>query len=158
MHPSELNTLYRRIGTIDVSGLCGKWLAHKERVLIRMVLDQGSTFEQIAGLTGESPSTVSRRFQRLLEKVINRRLLPVLKSRQAFDSRSVRIVQEYYLKGQPQKVIACKFNVSLYRIRTILQAARAAAGDGPETGPASAESRQSNTPRHYHKGAPSCTH
>ena len=122
-----------RTGDIEMFRLCSRWLSRKDQVFLRMVLDNGSTFEQIARLTGESPSTVSRRFQRLLEKLIHRRLLRMLKAQTELDSRTVRVLQEYYIKGQSQQAIAARFNISVYRIRRILQTARTIAAGGPQT-------------------------
>ena len=43
-----------------------------QRALLRIILDQGSSYQQVARLRGEHATTVSRRFRRLLRKLSHR--------------------------------------------------------------------------------------
>jgi len=159
MDSQDSYALYRqRLSEIDLLRERSEWLSDKDRALMLMVLEKGSTFGQLARLTGESPSTVSRRFHRLLAKLINRQLLPLLRGREEFDNRDLRIIQDYYLKGKIQKALARKFNISLYRIRAILRTARAIVADYSHSGPPAVTHKKQIRPFSPPPGAAECIH
>ncbi|MBL7214120.1 MAG: hypothetical protein ISS71_00415 [Phycisphaerae bacterium] len=119
------NALYRqRIQEIEKIRLRSEWLSSKDKALMQMIFEKGSTFEQIACLTGQNPSTISRRFHRLLQKLIAKELVSLLRRQCDIDDTDIRIVQDYFLQGLTQKAIAQKLNISLYRVRNILRAVR----------------------------------
>ena len=126
---AEPALLMRRIRELDGVRLRSEWLSRKDKVLMQMIFDKGGTFEQIARLTGQNPSTISRRFHTLLQKLIARELVCLLRHREGFDESAIRMFQEYYLRGLSQNAIAQKFGISLYRVGSVLRAARSIAYD-----------------------------
>ena len=132
--PHNPNALHQqRIHEIDKLRLRSELLNCRDRALMQMIFEKGSTFDQIARLTGQNPSTISRRFHNLLQKLIAKELLSLLGCRHKIDSTNIRIVQGYFLQGLAQKDIARKLNISLYRVRNILRAVRSIAYDGSTT-------------------------
>ena len=140
MKAQDSYALYRRYADqIDTLRMRSEWLNDKDKALIQMVFDKGSTFEQIARLTGQNPSTVSRRCHRLVRRLIGHQRLPAFHRAAGLNSRELRIAQEYFLKGLTQKAIARKFGLSLYRVSTVLKKARRVDAQGqpgasPSTG------------------------
>ena len=114
----------RQMHQIELFQLRSELLSGKDKALIQMIFDKGTTFEQIAKLTGQNASTISRRFKNLIQKLIARELVTLLHQRKDFDKSNICIVQEYYLRGQSQKAIAQKLSISLYRVRNTLSTVR----------------------------------
>jgi len=91
-------------------------LEPEQRALLRVILDQGSSFQQVARLRGEHATTVSRRFRRLLGTLSRstggtaRRLNPTDET----------ILSAYYLFGMNQSQIADRLGISRYRVRKAL--------------------------------------
>ena len=104
-----------------------QWLNSKDKALVQMIFEKGSTFDQIARLTDENPSTINRRFHRLIQKLIAHELTALLASRHDVDGTDIRIVRDYFIQGLPQHAVAHKLNVSLYRVRHILSLVRSLA-------------------------------
>jgi DNA invertase Pin-like site-specific DNA recombinase len=115
------------IREIEKLRLRSELLNRKDKALIQMIFEKGSTFDQIARLTGQNPSTISRRFHHLLQKLIAKEFVSLLRGRCGSNGTDIRIVQGYYLQNLSQKAIARKLNISLYRVRNILRAVRSIA-------------------------------
>lgn len=111
----------------QLPGLRAEMEAHKDRVLSgeqralpTVILEQGSSYGQVARLSGEHASTISRRFRRLLAKLSHRtggtapdktaRLAPLNKA----------ILSGYYLHGMNQSQVAARLGISRYRVRKAL--------------------------------------
>ncbi len=109
---------------IDILRLRSELLSSKDKAFIQMIFEKGSSFEQIARLTRQNPSTISRRFHGLLQKLLAKELVSALHNRKEFSRLDHSITHDYYIQGLPQKTIAGKLNVSLYRVRKTLQAVR----------------------------------
>lgn len=109
------------------------WLDSRDQALMQIIFEKGTTYEQIARLTGCSASSVSRRCRRLLRKLVARDL-HALRGRDS-DRLVLRIIQAYFLEGLPQRTIARKLNISCYRVRTVLRTVRSAVYSGSPTGP-----------------------
>ena len=112
---------------IETLRIRSRWLAPDDHALMEMIFEKGSTFEAVSRLTGQSPSTVCRRFHRLLHKLVSEELIGRLRRRGRIEVIDIHIIRDYYLRGRSQKVIARNRNISLYRVRRILQQARFAA-------------------------------
>lgn len=131
--PNNKARLRQRLGEIETLRHRCHWLSAPDRILMQMVFDKGSSLRQIARLTGRSPSTVCRRVNRLLNLLIAREVVAVLRRRGRVDDADIRIVRDYFIQGCSQRMIARRLNLSLYRVRTILQAARSIIDAGTKT-------------------------
>ena len=110
----------RQVRQIELFQLRSELLSDEDKALMQMIFDKGSTFDQIARLTGQNASTISRRVKNLLQKLIACELVTLLHRRKDFGKPDICIVQEYYLRGQSQKAIAQKLHISRYRVRNTL--------------------------------------
>lgn len=102
----------------------GGRLSAADKTLLRMVFKEGISLRRIAHLTGKNPSTTSRRFRRLLRRLLGRQF-----SLTAYDGKSSAhidslILREYLLRGRSQKTIARHCSTSLYRVRRTLRTIR----------------------------------
>ncbi|MHC4783590.1 MAG: sigma factor-like helix-turn-helix DNA-binding protein [Planctomycetota bacterium] len=91
----------------------------KQKALLRMILDRGASYGQVARLSGEHASTVSRRFRAMVRRLRNGpphtaealgTLTPLEKT----------ILIESFVYGATQKKIAAKMGISRYRVRKTL--------------------------------------
>lgn len=123
--PSACRTpLCRGSREMEVFRLRSELLSRQDKTFMQMIFDNGGTFDQIARLTGQNPSTISRRFNTLLGKLFARELVTFLHRGNNADPTRIGIVQDYFLRAHDQKTIAEKFGVSLYYVRTTLKAVR----------------------------------
>jgi hypothetical protein len=122
--PSDDRPHRRGMHEIEVFRLRSELLSREDKTFMQMIFDNGGTFDQIARLTGQNPSTISRRFHTLLQKLFARELVAFLRRRQDMDQTQIGIVQDYFLRALPQKTIARKFSVSLYYVRATLGVVR----------------------------------
>lgn len=111
--------LNRSLYDQDISGLrAGRaGLAAEDRALLAMVLEAGSTFEQIARLRGEHPTTISRRFRQLVRRSRIGSFARAVAGSGRFDTLETAILIEYFLRGTTQKDIMTKLNTNRYRVR-----------------------------------------
>lgn len=123
-HPEDLHRLQRYSAENSLLLMRSTLLNQQDKALLQMVFDKGGTFEQIARLTGQSASTVSRRFHRILKKLLTRELTALLRQREEFDSLEIRIARAYFLEGRSQKAITETLGLSTYRVRNALNTVR----------------------------------
>ncbi len=116
-------------------------LCREDKALIQMIFEKGSSFIEIAELTGQNPSSINRRFRALLQKLLAKEPISLLHHQNAFDPLDISICRDYYLQGLPQRTISHKLNVSLYRVRRVLRTVRYLLYNG--TAPAVKRNRKS---------------
>lgn len=104
-------------------GACLGLLSAEHKALLEVIVHHGGTFEQVACLRGEHAATVSRRFHRLLSKLLARGIKPRCKPVSLSPLES-SILAEYFLCGRPQADIADKLSISRYRVRKTLDRIR----------------------------------
>ena len=95
-------------------------LETEQKALLTMILEHGSTYEQVARLRGEHASTVSRRFKRLLRRLSHRVAEKPPVQMRNLKPMEQTILAAYYLCGMNQSQIAAKLEVSRYRVRKTL--------------------------------------
>ncbi|MHC4988422.1 MAG: sigma factor-like helix-turn-helix DNA-binding protein [Planctomycetota bacterium] len=91
-----------------------------QRALLTAILDQGSSYQQVARLRGEHASTVSRRFRRLLRKLSQRTGGKAGVRAANLKAMDKTILTAYYLFGMNQLQIAARLGISRYRVRKTL--------------------------------------
>ena len=105
-----------RATEIDLLRARAEILTGKDRALMRMYLEQGGTFRQIARLTGASEATVTRRIQRLIKKLLDGEYIHFLRERNQFSSMERAIARDYFLEGLSQERISIKHDITIYRV------------------------------------------
>lgn len=89
----------------------------KEKVLMTMYLENGSSFRQIARLTGVSDTSIARRINRLTKRLIDGQYIACLRNRDKFTRDQMTIAKDYFLVGLSMKEIAVKRRWSCYHVR-----------------------------------------
>lgn len=95
-------------------------LDREQKVLLRMVLDQGASYEQVARLSGEHATTVSRRFRALMRRLRGKPLEAADTALRLLSPLEKTILIESFLCGSGQTEIAAKLGISRYRVRKVL--------------------------------------
>lgn len=101
--------------------LRGNLLSRDDRALLQMIFDRGGTFAQISRLTGLSATTISRRFHRILKKLMAREMVALLGETKNADPLEISIARAYFVQGLSQADISEKLGVSGYRVRLTLR-------------------------------------
>jgi DNA-directed RNA polymerase specialized sigma24 family protein len=96
-------------------------LDSEKKALLRMILDRGASYEQVARLSGEHASTVSRRFRAMVRRLRGRPLHTAGNALRNLTPLDKTILIESFLYGTPQKEIAAKLSISRYRVRKALR-------------------------------------
>jgi len=92
----------------------------KEKVLMTMYLENGSSFRQIARLTGVSDTSIARRINRLTKRLMDGQYIVCLRNRDKFTRNQMTIAKDYFMAGLSMKEIAVKRRRSRYHVRKII--------------------------------------
>ena len=106
-HPRAVYALQKRVNL----------LTGKDKVLMRMYLENGASFRQISGLTGISEQAIARRIQKLARRLAEGQYIDCLRHRDKLTARELNIAKDYFLKGLSMRSIAAKYDSSYYRVR-----------------------------------------
>ena len=96
-------------------------LTGKDKALMKMYLEKGSTFAQMAQLAGVNEATIARRIHKLMRKLLDGEYITCLRNHVRFSPLEQAIAKDYFLEDCSQKKVALKRNVSVYRIRKTLR-------------------------------------
>jgi DNA-directed RNA polymerase specialized sigma24 family protein len=99
----------------------------EQKALLTVILEQGSSYEQVARLRGEHATTVSRRFRRLLRTLSHGTSGTVVR----LNPTDETILSDYYLFGMNQSQIAGRLGISRYRVRKTLARFEPQRGSAP---------------------------
>ena len=104
----------------------------KHKALLRLILDHGASYEQIARLSGEHAGTVSRRFRAMVRRLRGRPPRPAETVSENLTPLEKTILIESFVCGTSQTAIAAKLGISRYRVRKALAlfGRQEAAGNG----------------------------
>ncbi len=89
----------------------------KDKVLMTMYLENGSSFRQIARLTGVSDTSIARRINILTERLTVGEYITCRRNRDKFTRDQMTIAKDYFLVGLSMKEIAVKRRWSRYHVR-----------------------------------------
>ena len=99
-------------------------LGDKDRTLLAMYLDAGSSVRQIARLTAMSPSTISRRIRRIIHRLSNDIYTACLRHRHRFTDLELAITRDYFIRGLSARRISREHNISYYSVLAAVEKAR----------------------------------
>jgi DNA-directed RNA polymerase specialized sigma subunit len=91
----------------------------KDRALMKMYFEKGSSFSQIAKLAGVNEVTISRRVHKLTRRLVNSEYISFVRNRRLFNPQEQAIARDHYVMGLAQKQIAEKRKTSVYRVRKV---------------------------------------
>jgi len=91
-----------------------------DRVLMKMYVEAGSSFRQMARLAGVNEVTVARRIRSTTRRLVNGQYLNCLRHREKLTAIELDIAKDYYLKALPMRGISARRGWTYYRTqRTI---------------------------------------
>ena len=96
-------------------------LTGKDKLLMVMYLENGSSFRQLARLAGASESSIARKIYRLTKRLVDGPYIVCLRNRSKFTRTEMAVAKDYYLTGLSIKTIAAKRNWSYYRARKTIK-------------------------------------
>lgn len=92
----------------------------EKKALLRLILDKGASYEQLARLSGEHATTVSRRFHAMVRRLGGKQLQPARRTTIKLTPLEKTILIESFINGAGQQQIAEKLGISRYRVRKAL--------------------------------------
>ena len=98
-------------------------LTGKDKLLMKMYLENGNSFRQMAELSGVTATSISRRIYMLMERLINSKFIVCVRNKSEFSKSELAVAKDYFLRGMSQRKIAKKRKMSVYRVRKILKKA-----------------------------------
>ena len=104
---------------IDLLRSRAQILNGKDKALMKMYFEKGSSFRQIAKLAGVNEVTISRRIHKLTRRLVNGEYISFVRNRRGFNLQEQAIARDHYVMGLGQKQIAEKRNTSVYRVRKV---------------------------------------
>ena len=106
---------------IDVLRSRVNLLEGKDRALMKMYLDNGETFAQMARLAGVNEATISKRIYKLTRRLLDGQYISILRNRNFFTKLDLKIAKDYFIRGLSMKKIKQKHKISFYRVRNTMK-------------------------------------
>ncbi len=100
------------------------WLDGKDKALLKIYLDSGISFRQLAYLASVHEATISRRIHNIAYRLCDDYFPAVLANADEFSIQQIQIAQDYFVKGLPQRHISKKHNCSEYLVRQTIEKVR----------------------------------
>ncbi len=119
----EVKNDYRK--EIDLLRSRANLLSGKDKLLMKMYLENSNTFYQMAKLIGVNEVTIARRIHKIIERLIDSEYIICLRNRDKFTEKEMNIAKAYFMGGLSIRKIASKHRISIYRIRAILKRVQA---------------------------------
>jgi len=94
-----------------------KLLSGADKVLMLMYLDAGSSIRQLARLISVHEAKVSRKIDKLIKQLNDRRYIICLCHRDRFTRAQLRIARDYFVRGLSIRQMAEQTGCTYYRMR-----------------------------------------
>lgn len=107
----------RNRGRVDLLRSRLNLLSGKDKVLMTMYVENGTSFRQIARLLGVSETSVARKIHRITGRLIDGQYIVCLRNRDKLTRGQMVIAKDYFLMGLSMNKIAEKNHWSIYRVR-----------------------------------------
>jgi len=108
-------------------------LEREDRLLLKMHLEAGSSFDEIARVTGLNRSTVCRRIQRMIRRLSDETYARCEAHRRCFSEVELAVIRDHFVRGRSLLRICRSHHLCYYRARVIVERAREFA-DATKTG------------------------
>ena len=92
----------------------------KDKALLKMCLENGSSFRQIALIVGINETSVARRIHKLIQRLTTGKYIICLQNREKFTQVQMEIARDYFLTGLSLRKAALKHFLTYYKIREIV--------------------------------------
>ena len=95
-------------------------LTGRDRVMMKMYLERGNTFSEMAKLIGIHEANVSRRIRGLARRLIDGKYIRCLRKGEAFTGFQLGVAKDRFLSGLSIEKISVKNGCSVYKVRQVL--------------------------------------
>ncbi len=106
--------------TVDLLRTRVNMLTGKDRVLMKMYLENGAGFRQISRLAGISEEVVARRIRSVTRRLAEGQYLNCLRHRSELSTMELHVAKDYFLRGLSMRGVAAKRQLTYYRVRETL--------------------------------------
>jgi len=103
-------------------------LDREDRLLLKMHLEVGSSFDELARVTGTDRSTVCRRIHRIIRRLGDETYARCARDRTWFSAPELAVIRDRFVRGRSLARIARDHHLCYYRVRLIVRKARRLAG------------------------------
>lgn len=101
----------------------------EDRLLLTMYLERGSSFRQLARLTGVADVVVARRIHKLIRRLADDQYIICLRNRDRLTDCELAVAKDRLLMGLPIEEIAQRHELTVYRVRKTLEHIREIIGN-----------------------------
>jgi hypothetical protein len=125
LQPAELDVdrIPARREVVEVWRARGDLLGSEDRILLKTYLEAGSSFDEIARLTGMNRSTVCRRIHRMLHRLSDETYDRCQGG--LFNEVELAVIRDRFVRGLSLTRLCRDHNLGYYRVRAIVERARA---------------------------------
>ncbi|MGD2095373.1 MAG: helix-turn-helix domain-containing protein [Phycisphaerales bacterium] len=110
-HRKQFDLLRYRLDTMN----------ERDRVLMKMYLENGISIRQIARLLGVSETQVSRKIRKLSKRLTSKKYIQCVRNRGRLTKFQMSVAKDFYMKGTSIRRIATKQKTTRYFIRKTLK-------------------------------------
>jgi predicted DNA-binding protein YlxM (UPF0122 family) len=96
-------------------------LAGKDKALMTMYLENGTSFRRLAQLAGVCEVTIARRIRRLTARLTEGEYITCLRNHGIFNETELNIAKDHLLKGLSMRKIAASRHCTFYSVRKTLK-------------------------------------
>lgn len=114
--------------TVDLLDLRAHLLDHQDRALLRMHVEAGLSFHEIARWTGLSPSTVCRRIHRMIHRLSDPTYPICLGSPRHFTRQELDMIRDHFVRGLSLRRLCRRRHLGHRRLQRIIAKARRMTG------------------------------
>ncbi len=104
-------------------------LTGEDRSLLKMYIEKGASFAEIARLVGTGEQRVARRVRRIARRLIDGRYVNCVRRPGKLNIVELGVSRDYFLRGLPLKRIAAKRGLTYHRARKALKRVRRILGE-----------------------------
>ncbi|MHC4477848.1 MAG: helix-turn-helix domain-containing protein [Planctomycetota bacterium] len=92
----------------------------RDRLLLTMYLQNGNSVRQLAALSGMHESTIGRRINKLLKRLIENEYILCLRYPDRFTDTELSLARDHFLRGIGHRQLAAKHRCTAYQVRKTL--------------------------------------
>jgi predicted DNA-binding protein YlxM (UPF0122 family) len=96
-------------------------LRGKDKALMTMYIENGTSFRQMARLAGVNEACIARRIYKVTKRLLNGVYITCLQNRDRFKRGEFDVARDYFVDGLSIRKIAKKRNFTYYRVRMVLK-------------------------------------
>ena len=95
-------------------------LSGRDRVMMKMYLEKGNTFSEMAMLIGIHEANVARQIRKLTRRLMDGKYILCLRRREAFSTFQLEVAKDRFMSKLSIEKISAKNECSAYRVRQVL--------------------------------------